>query len=243
MSLTPEDIQTQQFHVRFRGFDVEEVDSFLEKVAEAYLALVEENKTLNAKLEELAKEMATYHNQEKTFQNAILSAQNIAEEMKEKSRQEAEELLSKAREETKQLREDANAEVAGLEKEVDRLRDLKTQAQRELRQLLQSYLEQLESESGDFSSFDDPVSASEDDLSDLYQKIDLSDDLLDAASQEEDMSGEEETEASAYPDEEESQSAMPDLNGDMLFTLEDPLEEHGPVVDLGNEETPSDKQG
>lgn len=240
MSLTPEDIQTQQFHVRFRGFDVEEVDSFLEKVAEAYLALVEENKTLNAKLEELTKEMATYHNQEKTFQNAILSAQNIAEEMKEKSRQEAEELLSKAQEETKQLREDANTEVAGLEKEVDRLRDLKAQAQRDLRQLLQSYLDQLES--GDFSSLDDPVSASEDDLSDLYQKIDLSDDLLDAAPQEENMPGEEETETSTYPDEEGPQNALPDLNGEMLFTLEDPLEEHGPVVDLGNEEGPSDKQ-
>ena len=34
MTITPQDIQSKQFHVRMRGFDVDEVDKFLEKVAE-----------------------------------------------------------------------------------------------------------------------------------------------------------------------------------------------------------------
>ncbi len=48
--LTPENIQNQQFHVRFRGFDVDEVDAFLEKVAENYLVLIKDNEKLKEKL-------------------------------------------------------------------------------------------------------------------------------------------------------------------------------------------------
>jgi cell division initiation protein len=36
MKLTPLDIQQQQFKVRFRGFDVREVDRFLEQTADAF---------------------------------------------------------------------------------------------------------------------------------------------------------------------------------------------------------------
>ena len=39
MTLTPLDIQEQQFRVKFRGFDVAEVDTFLERVANAFEAL------------------------------------------------------------------------------------------------------------------------------------------------------------------------------------------------------------
>ena len=39
MKLTPLDIQQQQFKVRFRGFDVREVDRFLEQTADAFSAV------------------------------------------------------------------------------------------------------------------------------------------------------------------------------------------------------------
>lgn len=241
--MTPEDIQTQQFHVRFRGFDVEEVDSFLETVAESYLALQEENKTLNARMEELTKEMASYHNQEKTFQKAIMSAQNIAEEMKEKSRQEAEELLSSARKEAEELREDANNEVVGLEKEVDRLRDLKGQVQTDLRDLLESYLDQLETDAKSASSFGRTMPPPDDDLSDLYEKIDLPDNLLNAEPPEDvPPEEEEEVELAESQDEDEPQSTMPDLDGDIIFDLEDPLDEDEPSVSFEEEEKPSDQE-
>ena len=35
MKITPLDIQQQQFKTRFRGFDIREVDAFLEQMAEA----------------------------------------------------------------------------------------------------------------------------------------------------------------------------------------------------------------
>ena len=56
--LTPENIQNQQFHVRFRGFDVDEVDAFLEKVAEHYLLLSQENEKMAAELDSLKGQQA-----------------------------------------------------------------------------------------------------------------------------------------------------------------------------------------
>ena len=90
MSLTAEDIQTKQFHVRFRGFDIEEVDTFLERIAENFVLLNAEKKELKDKVEKLEMEINKFYSQEKTFQHAIISAQQISDEMQEKSRLEAE---------------------------------------------------------------------------------------------------------------------------------------------------------
>ena len=54
MRITPMDIRQQQFTVRmFRGFDVQEVDTFLEDVAQDYEALIKENALLKEQLQVL----------------------------------------------------------------------------------------------------------------------------------------------------------------------------------------------
>ena len=272
MTLTPQDIQTQQFHVRFRGFDVDEVDSFLEKVAEVLLALSEENKLLTAKIEEMTKEVVTYHTQEKTFQNAILSAQNIADEMKEKSRHEAEVMLAKALEDAKQIREEASAETEKLKQEIDQLNELKNKIKGDMRQLLQGYLERIEQEPEAVASASptlEPASApptpeplvagpeepasEEEDLSDLYEKIDLPDDLLgasptdeeaDSVDQQTDDSISEDSQILAMnDDEQEDETAVPDLDDDLVFTLEDPLDEGETTINFDDDEIEGKQQG
>jgi len=103
MTITPQDIQSKQFHVRLRGFDVDEVDRYLEKVAEEFLILSMEHKQAMERITALDKEVANFRNKEQAFQSAILSAQKISDEMQGKSRREAEEILEKAREEAAEL--------------------------------------------------------------------------------------------------------------------------------------------
>ena len=47
MKITPQDIIDKEFRVKFRGFDMVEVDTFLEEVAEIFFKLNEENTRLN----------------------------------------------------------------------------------------------------------------------------------------------------------------------------------------------------
>ena len=52
MRITPMDIREQQFTVKmFRGFDVQEVDTFLEDLAEDYETLLKENQLLKEQLQ------------------------------------------------------------------------------------------------------------------------------------------------------------------------------------------------
>lgn len=50
MKITPQDIIDKEFRVKFRGFDMAEVDTFLEEAAENFFKLIEENTLLNEKV-------------------------------------------------------------------------------------------------------------------------------------------------------------------------------------------------
>ncbi len=281
MILSAQDIQSQQFHVRFRGFDVEEVDDFLEKIASAYQAVSEENQKLKGRLETMEKDLATYQNQQKSFQSAIIAAQNVADGMKEKSREEADAIVAEAKEEAHLRREEANREIAELKGKIENLKSLREQARDDLRQQLKSYLHMLDTEPADttrasthFSSStprqqepqrsniyggtprsrataepepgrqqqeDTLAAAEEDDLTDLYVKIDIPDSSLgnmqvepenDFASQDISLPSSlaARKDMLIMDEEEDTDAILPDLDGDMAFHLEDPLESHEPSV-------------
>lgn len=280
MILTAQDIQSQQFHVRFRGFDVEEVDDFLEKIAAAFQTVSEENQKLKGRLETMEKDLATYQNQQKSFQSAIIAAQNVADGMKEKSREEAEAIVAEAQEEAHLRREDANREIAELKGKIEDLKSLRTQARDELRQQLKSYLHLLDTELADNTratehfnastrqqepqrgriygsdsrpramaepapsrqrQSNSPASSGEADLADLYVKIDIPDSGMGSltADADDDFASPEISLPSALSarkdmlvmdEDEEADPVLPDLDGDMSFSLEDPLEDHEPAV-------------
>jgi cell division initiation protein len=63
MKITPLDIQQQQFRVKFRGFDMVEVDNFLDQVANEFEELLREN---NRVKEETARRGRIQEGAEKT---------------------------------------------------------------------------------------------------------------------------------------------------------------------------------
>lgn len=288
--LSAKDIQSQQFHVRFRGFDVEEVDEFLEQASAAVQELNDENARLKSRLEAAERKVEAYKRQEKDSMSAIVSAQQVAEEMKGKARQEADEILARARQEAKELEEGAGREISELERELDRLRAMKSQVREEVRRVLQGYLAGLDDDGVDTpaataagaafnqestASQADRVAAREEaaatpasgmaraaagmaavsaatddnDHDELYQRLELPADWGAAPTQAEEPAADRAT-TSAAPTEtasgEEDDKNLPDLDGDMVFTLEDPLDdqaddEHdGPNISLDDEEEAED---
>jgi cell division initiation protein len=57
MTMTPREIQEKQFHDAFRGYSHEEVDLFIDQVAEAYDQVYRENQTFHRRLEELEEQL------------------------------------------------------------------------------------------------------------------------------------------------------------------------------------------
>src|SRR6266508_6622972 len=84
------DIRQQQFTVKmFRGFDTQEVDTFLEDLASDYEALLKENSLLKEQLQALEERTRGLEEREKVLQETLMMTQRLVEEMKENARREA----------------------------------------------------------------------------------------------------------------------------------------------------------
>jgi DivIVA domain-containing protein len=59
MDIAPQDIIDKEFRVKFRGFDMAEVDTFLEEVAENFFKLTEENTLLHEKIAALRRDLGS----------------------------------------------------------------------------------------------------------------------------------------------------------------------------------------
>ena len=238
MTLTPQEIQTQEFNVKFRGFDVEEVDKFLEKVATEFLLLSNKMEKLNSEIEE-------YNSKGKAFQHAFLSAQQLADNLVEKAEVEAKTILDKARKEADELKNLSATEVASLKSEIQRLQSLRNKSKNELQGVLNNYIEMLDvptptpavenqKPAAVIDKDDDDTEQLELD-SDLFQKIDLpDDDSLKEVTNDESITIIAEPAAEIAPtetneedneeDDGESYATIPLMDDEIVFDLNDPLD-------------------
>ena len=82
MRITPMDIRQQQFTVRmFRGFDVQEVDTFLEDLAGDYEAMLKENTLLKEHLQAAEERTRGLEQRERMLQETLVTTQRMVEEM------------------------------------------------------------------------------------------------------------------------------------------------------------------
>ena len=94
--LTPLDIQKQEFGVKLRGYNADEVDDFLDLVGADYEKLYRENKELKDKITILNKSIEEYRTLETSLRNALLSAQNTADDMKKNATERAQNIIHEA---------------------------------------------------------------------------------------------------------------------------------------------------
>ncbi|MBC7186817.1 MAG: DivIVA domain-containing protein [Calditrichaeota bacterium] len=144
MRLTPLDIRKQEFRRAVRGFDVDEVETFLDMVAEQFETLLRERNTLNEEVLKLRTQLRDYQQVEKTLQETLMNAQQNINESRESSRREAELIVREAELRAEEIIEDARNQLQQLKSELLLLRAEKASFVKRLKQLLQSQVELLE---------------------------------------------------------------------------------------------------
>ncbi len=163
IDLTPLDVRNKRgdFKKLMRGYDPQEVDVFLELVAERLEGLVRENLQLKERTQALQEQVTSQLGREKAVQDALVTAQELREDMKAQAEREAEHVLREAEAEARRLIAEAEAQVRGKLRGVERridganegLRELERRRARflrEFRHLLERELEvvQVEEERG-----------------------------------------------------------------------------------------------
>ena len=154
MRISPVDIRQQQFTVKmFRGLDPNEVDAFLEDVAEDYETVLKENAALKQQItahEERARGITEI---EHTLKETLVTTQRLADEMKLAAKRETELLVRDAELQGEKLLAEARAEEARLRSEIQDLRRRRRQIVEDLRVTLERYqrivVADLQEEGGD----------------------------------------------------------------------------------------------
>ncbi len=146
MALTPMDIHNIDFERSFRGYNVEEVDEFLERIAKDYEALVRENKELKEKIEQLNEKNKSYQKLEETMHNAIVVAQDAAEEVKNNANREAEIIRKEAEKEAQRIIEDARYRSSRILSEHEELHKQVQIFKMRFRSFMEAQLSSLEME-------------------------------------------------------------------------------------------------
>ncbi len=140
MRITPMDIRQQQFTVRmFRGFDVQEVDTFLEDLAGDYETLLKENVLLKEQLQALEERTRGLENRERILQETLVTTQKVVEEMKESARREANLMVREAELKGEKIVEVARTHEATIQAEIAALKRMRRQLAESLRSTVEMY--------------------------------------------------------------------------------------------------------
>ena len=150
MRLSPVDIRQQQFTMKmFRGFDPQEVDAFLDDVAEDFESLLRENATLKEQLTGHEERARGLSDTERTLKDTLVTTQRLSEDMKESAKRDAQLVLREASLNAEKLMEDTRAEEAKLRVEVQSLKRLRRQLIEELRATVERYDRTFAADLGD----------------------------------------------------------------------------------------------
>ncbi|MGI5875336.1 MAG: DivIVA domain-containing protein [Dethiobacteria bacterium] len=114
MSLLPLDIQNKEFEKSFRGYKTEEVDEFLEQISRKMEELIKEKISLEEKIGHLEEMLSQYQKLEDTLHNAIIVAQEAAEDVKRNANKEAELIRREAEKEAQRTTEEARYKASRI---------------------------------------------------------------------------------------------------------------------------------
>jgi cell division initiation protein len=147
MRISALDIRQQQFTVRmFRGLDPQEVEAFLENVAEDYEAVVKENGVLKEQLAALEDRSRNITEHERTLQETLVTTHRLTEEMKHSAKREADMIVRDAELRGEKVTEELRAEETRLKLELQSMRRMRRQLLEEFRSTLARYDRLLSSE-------------------------------------------------------------------------------------------------
>ncbi len=145
MEFSPLEITQREFGRKFRGLDPEEVQTFLEQVAEEMTHLLQESNDRAGQIQRLEAEVHTHQEREETLRSTLVTAQKMTEEIKANAKREADLLMKETELKAERLLEQAHKKLAQVQVEIAELKRQRDLFAAKLRGLLKTHLDLLES--------------------------------------------------------------------------------------------------
>jgi len=119
MALTPMEIHNKDFPRKFRGYDPDDVDQFLDMIVEDFEKLYKENIDIKEKYRLAKEKLDTYRAIEETLKETLVTAQKTAEDVVSNSQKKAELILREAESEAFKLMQQGKESLLEVRKEQE----------------------------------------------------------------------------------------------------------------------------
>lgn len=122
MKISSIDIQRQKFQIKIKGYDQDEVQNFLQSVAETVEDLSRQNDLYKQQIDHLRESLNDYEERDHILKNTLVTAQKTSETMGLNAKKEAELIIKEAEFKAAKLMEHAHSQVLKIQKDMLDLR-------------------------------------------------------------------------------------------------------------------------
>ena len=142
--LTPLDVRRYEFGKALRGYDPERVDQFREQVAEELERLSRLNQDLDAKARGFHEQLRAFRERDKAINEALISAQQLRNEIREQADKEAQLVLREARADAERIVDEARSEIRRLQDQLESLERSRRSYLAQLRLIAERQLSEIQ---------------------------------------------------------------------------------------------------
>jgi cell division initiation protein len=122
MKVTPLDLRQQKFRTAMRGYDRAEVESFLNETAEDYEQALRDADRLRDELARAQASLDEHRESERNLRNTLLTAQRLADEIKQNAESEGKRVVREAEGRADLLTQKTQSRLEEVQREIDGLR-------------------------------------------------------------------------------------------------------------------------
>ena len=142
--ITPVDLENKEFKKGFRGYDIDEVETFLTELSKDYAKSYRENASLKDKNAILTDAIENYKEMEETMRSAIISAQRTSEEILRNAHEQADTIIKEAKIKASEIMNELDKDVQALKRETEEIEGRNMLLRAKLKAVLNTYLGMLD---------------------------------------------------------------------------------------------------
>jgi cell division initiation protein len=144
MRVSPLDMRQQRFRTAMRGFDRAVVAAFLMDASDDYEHTLRENDRLRTDVVRLEAQLQEHRDREQNLRNTLLTAQRLADEVKDAAQAEARLIVREAQGRADLLLEKAQGRLEEIERDINELKLRRRDAEGQLEGAIQALYRALE---------------------------------------------------------------------------------------------------
>lgn len=146
MAITPNDILNKEFDTKFRGYDADQVNDYLDIIVAEFDRMMNENHKITNELSAAREKNEYFAQLQDSLNSSIVVAQEAAERLKQNARKEAELIIYEAEREADRIINKASETAKSIVTESDALRRSSKSYRAKLEQMISQQLEMVTSE-------------------------------------------------------------------------------------------------